>query len=238
MSNNKTIGFIILRHVNSVKTNEYWKHCYKCIRRFYPENPILIVDSNSDKKYISDISLYKTTVVESEFPGRGLLLPYYYYLKLKPFDTAVIFHDSVFIHKYINFNVDTYKILWEFEHDWDNPSDEIAILNIYNDEKIVDFYKNKDLWKGCFGALSVVTHEYLSEVNSIYSIEKLLDVIKEKPKHLCFERIIAVLLQICSKEKKSSLLGDIHKYCRWGIRFSEKDKYLHLPILKTWGDRV
>ena len=43
------IGFIILRHVNSSKTNEYWKECYRCIRYFYPSNKILIIDDNSDK---------------------------------------------------------------------------------------------------------------------------------------------------------------------------------------------
>ena len=43
-----SLGFIILRHVNSELTNKYWVNCYNCIRRHYPENKILIIDDNSN----------------------------------------------------------------------------------------------------------------------------------------------------------------------------------------------
>jgi hypothetical protein len=59
----KQIGFIILRHVNNELTNKYWIHCYKCIREFYPENKILIIDDNSDYKYITNEVLYKVSSV-------------------------------------------------------------------------------------------------------------------------------------------------------------------------------
>ena len=39
-------GFIITRHVNSVKTNNYWNHCVKLIRTFYPLRKIIIIDDN------------------------------------------------------------------------------------------------------------------------------------------------------------------------------------------------
>ena len=32
------IGFIILRNINSYKTQTYYKICYKQIRKYYPEN--------------------------------------------------------------------------------------------------------------------------------------------------------------------------------------------------------
>ncbi len=41
-------GFIILRHVNNELTNQYWIKSIHCIRQFYPENHILIIDDNSD----------------------------------------------------------------------------------------------------------------------------------------------------------------------------------------------
>jgi len=106
-------GFIILRHVNSALTNNYWIRCHGCIRIFYPEHPILIIDDGSDYKYVTDITLYKTTVINSEYPGRGELLPYYYYLHNKLFETAVIIHDSVFINTYIDLSVNKYKFIWE-----------------------------------------------------------------------------------------------------------------------------
>ena len=42
-----TIGFIILRHVINETTNKYWNHCYDCIRKYYPEDRILIIDDNN-----------------------------------------------------------------------------------------------------------------------------------------------------------------------------------------------
>jgi hypothetical protein len=38
------IGFIILRHVNNETTNYYWQDCYNHIRKYYPENIIMIID--------------------------------------------------------------------------------------------------------------------------------------------------------------------------------------------------
>ena len=71
------IGFIILRHVNNETTNKYWLHCYNCIREHYPENSILIIDDNSNYNFITNEQLYKTNIINSEYPGRGELLTYY-----------------------------------------------------------------------------------------------------------------------------------------------------------------
>ena len=65
------IGFIILRHVNNELSNNYWIVCYDCIRKLYPENLILIIDDNSNYEYITPKNLYKTTIINSEYPGRG-----------------------------------------------------------------------------------------------------------------------------------------------------------------------
>ena len=106
-----TIGFIILRHVNNALTNQYWINCYKCIRSLYAENLILIIDDASDDTYLTHEVLYKTTIINSEYPKRGELLPYFYYLQNKLFDTAVIIHDSVFINARLDLNIDKYKFI-------------------------------------------------------------------------------------------------------------------------------
>ena len=93
-----TYRFIILRHVNNNKTNDYWLRCYDGIRKFYPENYILIIDLGSDYNFITNEELYKTKIINSDSPKSGALLPYYY-IQNKLFDTAVILHDSVFIQK-------------------------------------------------------------------------------------------------------------------------------------------
>ena len=229
------IGFIILRHVNNKETNMYWQTCYKCIRTYYPENPILIIDDNSKYEYITHILTYKTAVIRSEYPGRGELLPYYYYIQYKFADTAVIIHDSVFINKYINLNVDTYKILWDFEHDWDQTSDETQLIRHFNDPQLMDFYKNKAVWKGCFGGMSVITHNYLMSINSTYEIRKLLPCVLNRYNRCSFERVIACLLQ--KNAPLQTMFGSIHTYCKWGIPFKERKNMAHLPFIKVWTGR-
>jgi len=231
------IGFIILRYVINEKTNLYWQYCYDCIRKFYPKNPILIIDDNSDYKYITSKDLYNTTVIKSEYPRRGELLPYYYYLKNKLFDIAVIIHDSVFINKNIDFRVVDYKIIWDFSHNCDQPDDELKIIKLFNDQKLINFYKNKNLWRGCFGGMSIIKHSYLSNINNKYNISLLLDVILNRYNRMSFERVIAVLLQKNSNSKNIVLLGDITKYCKWGLDFENKEKNNNLPIIKVWTGR-
>ena len=74
---NLDIGFIILRYVNSELTNKYWINCYNSIRKYYPENTILIIDDNSDYQYITDEIFYKTTI----FPLRNRFLMIACYLQ-------------------------------------------------------------------------------------------------------------------------------------------------------------
>ena len=231
----KTIGFIMLRYVNNEITNKYWIHCYDCIRKYYPENIILIVDDNSDYQFITDKQLYKTNIIKNDYPKRGELMPYYYYLHNKLFDIAVIIHDSVFINKYIDIDVNTYKFIWDFEHHWDQIEDETQMIKLFNDDKLLDFYKNKNLWKGCFGAMTIITHEYLKFVNNKYDISKLINYVLTRYNRSSFERVLACLLQI--NKKKESLLGNIHTYCRVGLSFDEKDCCNELPLIKVWTGR-
>ena len=229
------LGFIILRHVNNEQTNNYWLKSYSCIRKFYPETTIVIIDDNSDFNFITNEALYKTIIILSSFPKRGELLPYYYYLKYAFFKKAVIIHDSVFINKYFDFStVENYKFLWEFDSKI-TEKDELNMISVFNDPALLDFYHNKDLWKGCFGAMIIITYDYLKFVDSKHDISKLLDLVVSRETRCAFERIIACLLQFY--KPKECLLGDILTYCRWGIKFNQYDNYTHLPIIKVWTGR-
>jgi hypothetical protein len=230
------LGFIILRHVNNELTNNYWNLSYKCIREHYPENLIMIIDDNSNLDYVKEqIPLYKTTIINGEYHGRGELLTYYYYLHNKFCDTAVIIHDSVFITKNIDFSVDKYKIIWDFDHSWDQIEDETNMIKLFDDNELLSFYENKNLWTGCFGGMSIITHEYLTYVNNRFNISKLLDCVLNRYNRMSFERVIACLLQFY--EKREILLGNIHKYCPWAVPFDQKDNYLYLPLIKVWTGR-
>ena len=259
----KEIGFIILRYVNSTITNEYWKECYQCIRKFYPSNKILIIDDNSDTNFLkcdeTELKLDHTTTIQSEYPKRGEFLPYYYYLKNKFCDTAVILHDSVFIQQPINFHVDEYKMLWNFPSylmkDGQSSKKQIEQIRSLGHQGLNNMYEYFYLNKinGCFGAMSIITYDYLSEINNIFKIDKLIPHITCRISRCAFERVFSFLLMYkqngaCAintwhskgKVNHQSLLGDIVKYCKWGITYEEYIKYKHrmkLPIVKVWTGR-
>ena len=132
-------------------------------------------------------------------------------------------------------SVDKYKFIWEFEHDWDQVEDETIMINLFNDEELLKFHRNKSLWKGCFGGMTIITFEFLQSVNNKYDISKLLDCILSRFNRCSFERVIACLLQ--KEHKKETLLGNIQRYCTWGICFNIIDNHRHLPLIKVWTGR-
>ena len=80
------LGFIILRHVRDRRSKELWYLSYQCIRKLYPENPILIIDDHSNYQYIDtniEKKLVNTTIIKNTKVGRGEILPYLYYLEYK-----------------------------------------------------------------------------------------------------------------------------------------------------------
>lgn len=232
----KSYGFIILRNVNNLEDNFLWVQCYDCVRKYYPEMPIVIIDDNSNKEFLLKTELYNTTIINSEYIKRGELLPYYYYIHNKFFDNAIIIHDSVFINNYIDFTVDKYKILWDFQHIYDQIEDETKMIKLFNDDSLLEFYENKNLWKGCFGGMSIISHDFINKINNKYNISKLLDVVLTRYNRCSFERVIGCLMQKeCPKD--SSLLGDIWKY-QPSLSINEylsKKKYelKDLPLIKV-----
>lgn len=242
------IGFIIIRHVNSERTNLLWQECYKCIRVFY-DNPIVIIDDNSDSKFVTTLEMTNVTLVQSEYHKRGELLPYYYFLKEGWFDTAVILHDSVFIQKPIKFdNVNRY--LWHFvNHRNDNTIGELdCIIKLQNNEPLLKLYNSKDKWNGCFGVMSIVTYTMIHDIQMKYNFFILLDTIMSRTQRMMIERVFAVILAYESGLDKNncSYFGNIERYCKWS--FSEKytianyledkkNNKIQLPIVKLWSGR-
>lgn len=246
----KTMGFIILRHVCSEETDKYWKLGYDTIRVFYQENPIMIIDDNSDPKYITPKDMQHTIIINSEFPQRGELLPYLYYLQNPIADIVMILHDSMFITKFIDFSeVDCYKSLWDFQHAWDQPNDETRMLNVYNSQLLSSFHYTKELWEGCFGGASIITHEFLQFIQSDFDLFKLTDMITCRYNRMSFERVIGCIMQlqyhkfkkmieVGPSNKNDAFFGDIHKYTPWtGTTFSNKHEFMHLPVIKIWTGR-
>lgn len=238
----KSFGFIILRCVKNIEHSKMWEKCYDNIRKNY-NNKIIIIDDGSNKNLISDKILVNTNIINSEYIGAGELLPYYYFYKFKPFDTAIILHDSMFILD--NFKIkDDYdvKFLWHFnDHYYDDINLEISYLNLLNNgDELLSFYENKDLWDGCFGVASIIKYDYIKLLQDKFNIFILLNVIQHRSQRMVMERIFGLLAFYLKKVNfnNHSLCGDIFDYpynfeYYWD-NFIEDEPELNMEIAKIW----
>ena len=254
-------GFILTRHVNSESTNRYWNHSVKLIRTLYPRAKIVIIDDNSNQEFVkADFNYKNVEFVKSEFPGRGELLPYYYYIRNKYFENAIILHDSVFIHKRINFEFlrgEKVMPLWIFEQDAENLDNTLSIARNLNysydigkalrvkDMKTLVLEVPRAKWYGCFGCQAYINHGFLVRLEKTYGISSLVDTVKTRPDRCCLERILGCLF---SRENprvgiNKGLFGSIFKHYR-GFEYSFDDYIADLKqgkvaaySVKVWTGR-
>ena len=240
------LGFIILRNVNNTITNEYWKECFTCIRRFYPNNRVLIIDDNSNKQFVTNEVLNNTMIIESEFPKRGEFLPYYYYLRTNFCEKVVILHDSMYIKKYINFDgaVNDYNFLIHFGISCINDPgcyhSQFNLLTALNNKNLNIFYNKKEqgLWNGCFGSMAAISYNFLKQLDEEFRLIKLIPHITKRVDRCAFERIIGCMLQY--KCKKPSLFGHIKTNCDWQLDFNKYKNNMYnskSPIIKVFTGR-
>ena len=236
----KNLGFIILRHVAKKQHDQYWQECYKCIRKFYNNN-IIIIDDNSNYEYISDIPLINTEIVQSEYVGRGELLPYLYYLKNNWFQTAFILHDSVFINKPLYFSsIDNFYNIWTFYNKIDRHllhDDILKLVNHLNNANELLRLYNSNNWEGIFGCMTIINYSYLKKKDNRYSISNLIPHINNRHKRMCLERLLALLL--FNNINHNTILGNIHKdklsfRRNFNIYKSHKNNY---SLIKIWTGR-
>lgn len=233
-------GFIIIRHVTSKVTDYYWKECYTCIRKFY-KNPIVIVDDSSNEFLHENIVLENCTVIYDTEKKGAEFLAYYYFHLLKPFDTAVIIHDSVFIQSYIDFTIsEPIKFLWTFMKYYDD--DIFHLINELCSDlphyfELIDLYHHKEKWIGCFGVMSVIKWDFLDAMNKTYNIFSIIPKLKTRDHRSALERVFALLVYKMN-ENYDTFFGDIHSYIKWGTTFTEyiTNDY-NQSIVKVWSGR-
>jgi len=254
-----SFGFIMTRHVNSELTNRYWNHSVKLLNSFYPNNKIVIIDDNSKQDLVkADFEYTNVEIIQSEFHGRGELLPYYYYIKNKFFDNAVIIHDSIFFHVKINFEklVDFNVLpLWHFDKNIERNTNSINssrissnLKNAYNIRDMVSLNDvrlgMKDKWYGCFGCQTFINHDFLLNIENKYGLTNLVSSVLCRFDRCCLERILGAIIFTENPKiiHQKSLFGTIQKYLRWGYSFDEYDSDLKKgtilkPVIKVWTGR-
>lgn len=250
-------GFIIIRHVNSEKTNKYWNHNVKLLRTLYPSIKIVIIDDNSNYDFVkSEFEYSNLQIIQSEFPGRGELLPYFYYLKHKFFANAVIIHDSVFLHRRIPFeklNGTQVMPLWFFHSDTENVENTKRIAsylrnNIDINNKITKEFNILGMkinqWFGCFGIQSYIKLSFLQRIQAKYNILNLTKAVTCRADRCSLERIFGAIFSTESSRLLSnkSLFGNIMTYQQWGYSFDQYMSDLNngkLPrhVIKVWTGR-
>jgi hypothetical protein len=214
-SNDDNTGFIVTRHVNSEHVNKFWKKCINQIRKYYPTNKIVIIDDNSNYEFIDKdgVDLTNCEVIQSEYHKRGELLPYYYYYKNKWFDRAIFIHDSVFINNKLKTDdVENVKFIWHFEkgeYGYDNEKRLLSFLN-YKDE-LLDNLLKENKWKGCFGTMSVIEHNYLVHLTEKYNLTELVKHTEGRNDRISIEVVFGI---VCNHDKSQlinnpSIYGDI-----------------------------
>jgi hypothetical protein len=245
----KKLGFIFTRHVNSERTNSYWIECYKSIRKIYPHNFIIIIDDNSNYDYISfpaDLEIYNCDIIQSEYPKCGELLSYYYFYKYHFFEKAFIIHDSTFVNKQMDVEgVENIKYIWHFTHHWDEPDAEKKLIHKLNYKKELLHFYDEQRWYGCYGLQSVITHSFVKRIFEKYNLMNLVKFIKSRPQRMNLERVFSV---VCTYElnklyEEPSFLSTIHHYLHWGYLFEtymaekQTNKLDNYPLIKVWSGR-
>jgi hypothetical protein len=209
-------GFIITRHVNSEKTNNYWNLNIKLLNKLYPNKLIVIIDDNSNTKYLKQLfQLKNLLIIQSSYPKRGELLPYIYFLYNKWFDRAVIIHDGVFFHKRLPFEKIKCSVipLWHFSngHTRTHFKNNIRLANYLKYPKFIKYHLiNNTTYNGCFGVQSFISHKFLVDLNNKYKIQNLISYVNTREDRCSLERIIGLLFFLETKIK-TSLLGSIFK---------------------------
>lgn len=251
-------GFIITRHVNSELTNKYWNQSVKLIRTHYPFRKIIVIDDDSNYDFVKADHEYKNVeFIQSEYPKRGELLPYIYFLRHQWFDNAVILHDSVFIHTRIPFEKLKIPVipLWHYMYDKEHLDNLLRISsylknNLYIKQKLQGsevniLGMNDNKFNLCFGAQSYINLNFLKKIESKYNLTNLINCITCRKDRCGFERIIGLLFfqEYPNLKNIGSLFGNIlHHHRTFNYNYDQyfqdfQNKQTHGKFIKVWTGR-
>ena len=221
----------------------------------------MVIDDNSDQQFVHAEHEYKNiTYVQSEYPKRGELLPYIYFLKHKWFPSAVILHDSVFIHKHIPFENLTAPVmpLWHHAYDRENLHNLMRIVSSLRHPHLLKAKLSKpapvlpflatstDQFQLCFGCQCFIRLSFLEKLEAKYKLTNLVNVIHNRPDRCSLERIMGLLFcEECPLLRQcKSLFGDImtkHRAFQYTYQDYETDivqrRVLVHPFVKVWTGR-
>jgi hypothetical protein len=217
-------------------------------------NLIILIDDKSNYDYITPLNFPVSNIIyiQSEYPGSGELLPYFYLYKYKFFERALIIHDSLFLQSPPSLEeilkIETVKFLWIIPGWYDREDDIFAVLgNLPNVSGLVKFFHSQK-WYRCFGVQSIIHISFLEQMEEHFELFLLLNQLKTRENRMSLERIFGMLCSILDptlfQNKNPSLYGNIClDYMKWGYTFNQylcdkkTNQIPNYPMIKIWTSR-
>lgn len=205
ISNNHVLSedytFVILRCVKKERFSELWINCYNSIRKFHPKNKIVIIDNNSNYKYIKNIQLENVELIQHNKQKCGEILPFYYFLKKKWSKYIIYFQDSMFLNGPLcadKLNVENFKFFWHFYpgvHD-----NKKIILNqldkLTDNEELHKLFKDRKKWFGSFGLSCTMSLQFLEFIEKKHNFTNLVNYANCREDRKGLERILGLLCSL------------------------------------------
>ena len=196
----KDYTFVILRCVKNLSYSKFWIYCYESIRKFHPNNKIIIIDNGSNYRFIQNVELKNTTLIQYNKNNSGEILPFYYFLQHKWSKYIIYLHDSMYLNRPLcaeKLNVEHFRFFWHFyPGGHDNRRTINHQLNLLdNSEPLEKLFikKNPQDWFGCFGLSCVMSLEFLEFIEEKHKFTNLVQHINNRNDRKGLERILGLL---------------------------------------------
>lgn len=220
----------------------------------------MIVDDYSDPELVSEgVELTNAVIIQSKLaPGRGEILPYYYFQKFKPFHKAVLLNDGMFVLKpepllsAVN-ECRNVRFLWHFEKDHNEEYNKTTFLiskalRLNVRVRLEKLRSNVTQWVGCFAGASIMTWDFLNAIDSEYGFLHTVAYLDTRERRMGFERLVSLIaldsLGAGVNLSSMSVYGDIYSHRRaFKYNMSDYDRDREAGILsncsavKIWNGR-
>lgn len=215
----RTIGFIIPSYVATWDHLNVLKQALSRIRQYH-DYPIVIINDHSPVDLNPLMNQFSNVRIELSLrKARGEMNPYLHYYQNRYFDIAIVIQDSMLIKKKLENveQVSDIKFLRYFicNRSACNITPEPATAyniqnNIYHHGDLImhlvtkienknksfydfcaDLYYQKMEWIGCYGMQSIITWDFLNEMQLKTNVLDILDFMKDRRDRMAMEAIFA-----------------------------------------------
>lgn len=206
------VGFLVPRCVRKAQQNILYRECYEAIRRYHPDLKIIFIDDNSDKEILEDYPMTNVEVIQSEYPGAGEYLCYWYMLNRRPFKKAIFLQDSMILNGPIPYeDVTDYMYLYETGNHTGFAEDAQNLLQQTKVPGELQALFASGQWSGCWGSMMVITAEFMDRMEERVGISAWVSTIKNRPTRIGLESAIGVVCALVQPKETVSLFGHINQ---------------------------